>query len=161
MKHTSNTEIILMAATAVFIIVIAAFFFLQKDRKDFLPTELYNHENNSELPDKSKPDTSEASAENLQSEYRQAVSQVLEVYNSESLNYDGASVAYKKTVDNLLQLKVPAKYQDLHLQLVLSFEKMSEAMNKILNGDEASKADLEKARQELDDILQANPWMKN
>ncbi|MFH1405023.1 MAG: hypothetical protein ABIH21_02910 [Patescibacteria group bacterium] len=71
--------------------------------------------------------------------------------NAESL--DDYSSAVDSAVDQLLELKVPSKYKDLHLKLVTGF-------NQIKNGINGEEGALEKGQEVLNSLSARNNWLQ-
>lgn len=160
MKDTSHTEVLIIAATAIFIIVIASFFFLNKDKESFIPKKVVAPPESSEAGaaqlDASLPSNSEL--ENL---YKEKSREILKFYSPDSLNLEGAKKVYGKIVDDLLDLKVPRSYQSIHLKLVMNFEKLSELIDKVIDGDKQAEAEFNKVKEDLDNLFSTYPWLRN
>lgn len=160
MKDTSHTEVVIIAATAIFIIVVASFFFLRKDKDAFIPKKVITPPELSQAGAKQVsavlPDNSE-----LEEKYQEKAREILRFYSPDSLNLEGAKTTYKKIVDDLLELKVPRSYQNIHLQLVLSFEKLSELIDKVAAGDETVKEEMNKVKGQINNLFSDYPWLRN
>ena len=161
MKHTSHTEVIIIAATAIFIIVIASFFFLRKDKDSFIPKQVVTPPDLSQAEaggaqGAALPDNSE-----LEADYRERAVDILKVYSPDSLNFSGAKQAYEQVVEDLLELKVPRSYQNIHLELVLSFEKMSELAEKAAEGDKQAQQELIEVKENLEELFANYPWLRS
>lgn len=164
-KGMSHTEIVVIVATFVIIGVVTSFFVLSKDRYTFVPqNEISAPETAGTLTDnipEIPPSEQKTDNEETALAYRQQVVDIIKVYNPTSLNYEAAVKAYRGVVDQLLSLKVPENYQEVHLRLVGAFEKLATASEKALEGDSDGRRDLSAARGDLEKIFEKYPWLRS
>jgi len=109
----------------------------------------------------------EVSLVELEKEYIDSVTRVMKTYfegkkliNLTDLQNTALKTEQEKWIDlilktknDLLKLKVPAKYKDLHLDLVISFNFLEE-------GVKGNEEKLKEGEKKLDKIIEQYPWLR-
>ncbi|RJR30870.1 hypothetical protein C4569_03740 [Candidatus Parcubacteria bacterium] len=134
-KRLKKTPYILIVALvmAVFLILIALFYFNGKG-KDLTANKTNNEQ-------KKAVDT-----EKLEKDYERNVAQILRPF-FEKQEFSGI-------LNELTNLNVPEKYMDFHLDLVIAFDLLKQGQK------DGNQEKIEEGLQKLDQLVQANNWLK-
>jgi len=169
MKTAEHFDILLISATLVVIAVVAGVAAYHKSLKIQQRHETVFEkrvEANVDQLVNNQSDTSQLFLPGLPvdnvsaEEYRSKIYNLVAVYNSETLNYFAAETAYKYSLDQLLNMPIPEGYNNLHIELLVRFEDLYQAMQSVNNNKPLALSDLEVARESMDLFLEENSWLK-
>ncbi len=162
MQQYGATEKIIVVATIALIGLVVAFFVIRKPAEvmvvDF--KEQASSQEGSDVVSQLPKTNSEFVGEEMNAAYQERVNQLLRQYNPESINYEAAAIAYPAIEADLLALEVPPLYQELHLALVLNFERMISLQTAVIEGDPAARAELAAIQQTIAALPATYPWLE-
>lgn len=164
MRPIVHTEVIILTSTVVLVAVLIVFFqtsSIQAPALSSTAASMQTGEVKGEVEvAREYATTGYISAQSdMQRQYEQHVSRILEQHNSGSLNIAAAPAAYGKIVNQLLAVKVPLEYQSLHLQLVIAFEALQQRATDRLTGTAAAEAEFFAQQHIVQQLRTAHSWL--